>query len=186
MLRQRGNMPKVSLRSALGVPAIHTLHDRSVRGLRVSLAVPDARSALVGEFRERISGVVLNPGRAWDLVGTYWASLYLVSPRFVDLLIAAGATGWKPRTVDIPGSPDLPPLALLTVTGRCGRLLPGGEGGRPPFGVFLDPSTWDGSDVFVADGDGAILLTGDLASRLRSARLSNVNIEPAGIEPWSA
>ena len=48
--------------------------------------------------------------------------------------------------------------------------------------MFLDPLEWDGSDVFMPSNSGVVLLGARAAAVVRSARLRNVQLEPAHYE----
>jgi hypothetical protein len=81
----------------LEVTDIRRLVGGSYGGLRVSLTGEGitARGLLTGEFGgQPLVGVVRRPGRPGDLVGTFWAGVYLVSERFRRSLIDLGASGW--------------------------------------------------------------------------------------------
>jgi hypothetical protein len=98
--------------------------------------------------------------RPADVVFTTYARPMLISERVLDLLTAAGVTGWGsiPCTLwDKHG--DEWQYYLLTVRGRCGPIIgsksskfyeqmPGGVFPRWR-GFYFDVDTWDGSDIFV-------------------------------------
>jgi len=136
----------------------------SYRGLRVSLrgAGITARGLLTGDFGgQPLVGVVHQPGRPRDLVGTYWAGVYLVSERFRRSMSDLGATGWFTTPVHVEGVPSQ--LWLLSISGRCGPLF--GVGGDPypsgpDIGTFIDPAWWDGADFFMADNNNSIHVVG--------------------------
>lgn len=160
-----------------------------VRGLWARLDIGDAdpRRLLRGE-------VAPPPMRAWritsgrpaDIVGTTQAVLTLVSQRFRDTLTSLGMTGWTSLAVALDGSlPD--DLTLLVVTGRCGPVYSARRNpvpGVPPLGDFIDPRNWDGSDLFVGDGLAEVFVAPDRVPDLRRARLRNLRIEPAALEPF--
>jgi hypothetical protein len=162
------------------------LTECSVSGLRVAIerSVPDARSALRGlDVPAVIEGTVGHPGSMKDLVGTYYVALHLISRRFVDVLIAAQATGWYVTPVSVrDGKYD---LSLLVITGRAGsvvRASPDSKIAGSAFGSYLSGADWDGTDFMVPDNEERILVAPRLVAVLSNARLSNVCLEPAGLE----
>lgn len=180
-------MGSVSTSRQLEVTKVQTLEEASFRGLRVSIRGEGitAHSLLTGDFGSRsLVGTVRQPGRVRDLLGTYWAGVYLVTEHFRQSVGDLGATGWFTTPVRIEGIES--PLSLLSVTGRCGSMFGvGGEpiAGAPEIGTFIDPLRWDGSDLFMPDNNNSILVLGSTAESLQELRLSNVAFESAGLEP---
>jgi len=125
-----------------------------------------------------LRGVVRDRGLVGDLIPTYWAAVFTVTLRLVDVLRASSLTGWRTLPVTVPG-PRLPPIFLLQVCGRCGPIR--GASGRS-VGLFLDPRTWDGSDLFLPENEDRILMTARCADALSVARLKNVELSLAGLE----
>jgi hypothetical protein len=121
------------------------------------------------------------------VVGTYYAQLLLVGPRFIDVLVAHALTGWKATPVVAPQLRV--ELFLLSGTGTCGPILRASAGkpvGGFSFGRFIDGTLWDGSDLFVPDNED-VLLVGPAAQRiLQAARLTNLDLPGAGLEPMPA
>jgi hypothetical protein len=162
--------------------------NRSSGGLRLSVKSggADGGQLLRGDFIDKPRGVVLQPGKARDLVDTFWGSVFLMSERMVAELAKVRLTGRTARHVDIPESPELPPLSLLTVTGRSGSAYSRtglNVAGLPEFGWFLDPRQWDGSDFFVPENLNGVFLASAAAASVRTMRLSNVRLDPANFEP---
>jgi hypothetical protein len=155
-------------------------------GLRVSVAgsLPEPGPALRGVLpAEPLHAQPRQVGEVHDIVGTFDGVLFLIGPAFVDALRAFGATGWNAIPVDVTGiTAD---LSLLVASGRVGPVLRASENepiGGFTFGRFLATDWWDGSDVFVPDNQNAILITDELATHLRERRLTNLELEPAGLE----
>jgi len=171
----------------LEVTDIRRLEGRSLGGLRVSLTGEGitARRLLTGDLGgQPLVGVVRQPGRPGDLVGTYWAGVYLVSEHFRRSISDLGASGWFTTPVQVKGVQSQ--LWLLSISGRCGPLF--GVGGDPypsgpDVGTFIDPARWDGADFFMADNNNSIHVVGSTAERIHELRLSNVVLESAGLEP---
>jgi hypothetical protein len=98
-----------------------------------------------------------------DYVGATFATIRLVSQRLLDLLNREGFTGWSSYPVRLYGKDDEPPpgYAGLAIRGRSGpidvsRSVAGekvGPGGSVPIwrGLYFDPATWDGSDIFAPE-----------------------------------
>jgi hypothetical protein len=180
----------VSTSERLDVERVQRLRHRHQDTLRVQVQLPgdaspvDALTDRAGEGPLR--GRALEPGKAYDLVPSYNAALWLVSDRFKEALEGSPLTGWKLRPVEVEGDGVPPRLWLLMATGRSGPVYRGGSDerpGLPRFGRFLDPAEWDGSDFFVPPGSGGLLASARAAEQLEEAGLSNVTFEPAGLEP---
>jgi hypothetical protein len=178
----------MSTSEALDVTMVHTLQAREHRGLQVDLLTNHSAEDLVrGRFRESgFNGVVREGGKLTDLVSTFWAAVFLLSDRFKDALEQHRFSGYRTLPISITGYAGRTTLWLLTVSGACGRLygvdgdpLPGGGG----IGNFLDPTQWDGSDLFVADNHNAIFMTPRCADVLGTAGLSNLELRQEGLEP---
>ncbi len=157
--------------------------------LRLDILVPnsvDSRSLLSAEYRGALPlpAAVGQRGRLGDLVGTFWATVYLVSDRFKEVLEGAALSGWTTFPV-APRERLESGLWLLGVTGRCGPVY-GVDGvaraGLDPVGQYLDPDEWDGADVFLPRNRNVVLLTPEAGRVLGRARLMNVDLEPGGLE----
>jgi hypothetical protein len=141
---------------------------------------------LTGNFESQALVVtVRRPGRVRDLVGTYWAGVYLVSEHFRHSVSGLGASGWSTTPVRVEDIESR--LWLLSITGRCGPLRGvGGEPikGGPKVGTFIDPAGWDGTDFFMAENNNAIFVLGSTADRVQHLHLSNIAFEPSGLQPY--
>jgi hypothetical protein len=96
-----------------------------------------------------------------DFAPTSWAGLFTVSPKVQRALTRGGFSGWStfPICVEGPMAESLAGYAGLAVTGRSGpiddslsaRILRPGPSGRPAphrLGLYPEPDSWDGSDIF--------------------------------------
>jgi hypothetical protein len=134
-----------------------------------------------------LTGVVVQRGPVGDLIGTSWANLYVVTSRVVQVLEQSDLTGWMTYPVAVAaGMEEAVGVWLLAVSGRSGSVY--GVGGAPrldvdTLGQYLDPTEWDGSDLFVPANQQVILLTAQAAHALDAARLRNLVVDPAGLEP---
>jgi hypothetical protein len=176
----------------LGVAELKQLQLRSHEWLRLDLEVgSNVRPAqlLRGENVgiAEISAAVKQSGPVGDLIGTFWATVYVITSRFRDALEKSEINGWRahPITLRSPRQIDSE-VSLLVVTGRAGPVF--GAGGivredLDPVGQYLDINDWDGSEIFVPANRNVILLTERAAQALQAARLRNVVLEPAGFIP---
>jgi len=128
--------------------------------------------------------------RAYDVLGST-ILLYLVSQRFCTALRAAGVTGWDSLPVDTGPFEAITGYEVLRVLGRCGpvdnskseRVIlpsPVPKGAAMPGwrGLYFDPSSWDGSDIFGPRATGQIFVTKKAAGVIRRMKQSNVRLEP--------
>lgn len=172
----------------LDVEHVQTLVEASFQGLRISVTGGGvtSRDLLTGNFESQaLVPTVRRPGRVRDLVGTYWAGVYLVSEHFRRSVTRLGASGWSTSPVPVEGI-DFP-LGLLSITGTCGSVRGvGGEPieGGPTFGTFIDPAEWDGTDFFMAENSNAIFVLGSTAKSIHRLHLSNVAFESSGLQPY--
>ena len=131
---------------------------------------------------------------AYDVVGTTFAAVKLFSKRFFDALSANGVTGWRTFEAQIEGAGEQvrDSYTGLVVTGRCGRLqphrsstvigLPAAPGGKPKqlyVGLFFDPDSWDGSDMFLPSGTALTFVTQRVKYVLEAAAVSNLSLTSA-------
>jgi hypothetical protein len=124
-----------------------------------------------------------------DLVGTTYAGLKLVSERFVGTLRDHGFTGWTtfPARVALKDGTELQGYSGLAVAGRCGPIddglsqkimlpspVPGGRSAPGLRGLCFPPDSWDGSDLFVAQGFIGIFMTEPVKDALKASAITNV------------
>jgi hypothetical protein len=135
------------------------------------------RTALTGATNMPFPVAQADPtGDVGDLIGTYWAALFLASRAFIRVLSSSSLTGWQTVKITVDGNPAVHGVALLQVVGRCG---PVNETG---LGRTLDLRSWDGSDLFVPANESSIFLSARAVDILRGAGLRNVEIETDGVE----
>ncbi len=126
--------------------------------------------------------------RAHRLMDIVWAvSRPLLSPRAIQALEQAGASGWSKREV-LP-SPDVSRVSeyrALIVVGRGGEVGPcvgcseverETENAWLTKGWCLDRSEWDGSDLWVQrNGACLLIVSARVAGAFRRARISGVRL----------
>jgi hypothetical protein len=125
-----------------------------------------------------------------DFIRTTLATPFIISDRVVEILKAGGFSGWRTYPIDLfdKGGVRIPGYHGLAVHGRCGpvddsrsvkldKILPGGIFPRW-YGLFFDPATWDGSDVFMTSSDQAWVFVVEAVKRaFERAQVTNVRFE---------
>jgi hypothetical protein len=131
-------------------------------------------------------------GRLADLIGTTHAVLFLISDRVVEVLRRIDATGWATYPVTVQGKDGALVAGYqgLAVDGRAGPEVPSasadvtyhaGAGVRPfpaRLGIFFDPATWDGRDVFLIRGAARVIVTERVRAALEAAKITNAEFKP--------
>jgi hypothetical protein len=178
--------------SNLDVTQVRVLGLAHHNWMRVDVAPSDGvkgNELLSGEYRGPLplTALVREAGPIGDLIGTFWANVFLMSDRLSKAMQELRLSGWRSLPVSVKGDPDLDNrLALLAVTGRAGPVYGAGGQTRPgvdAIGQYLDPGESDGSDVFLPANRRSILLTGAAAEKIARLGLRNVDLQPAGLEP---
>jgi hypothetical protein len=124
---------------------------------------PQSDAVHVVGFADEVSDV-------GDVVATGWASLVLISPATQAAL--APFVGWN--AVPVVGSePRLRGYALLGITGRVGPVTRPDSG----LGMFLNPTTWDGSDIFKPENRRGVWMIERVARSLSAKKLSGLEVE---------
>jgi hypothetical protein len=122
-----------------------------------------------------------------------WTTLgfpVLVSEKMVELLRSAGASGWSavPLQLYDKKNQHVGSHHYVCIHGRCGpldedrsaqlpRIYPGGV--FPILrGLYFDPATWDGSDIFVPGKTAFILVVDRVKEVFEQADVKNVTFTP--------
>lgn len=127
-----------------------------------------------------------------DLLDTTWAVLEVVSPRVLQALEGAGATGYRPVPVVIERDGGaVEGYAVLSVVGRSGALdwaaarletrpppVPQGQPVTMRVGPRIDPAAWDGSDVFLPGDSLVACVTQKVKDALDAAGVTGVHLTP--------
>jgi hypothetical protein len=133
----------------------------------------------------------MGSSRPGDIVWTTLAVPVLLSERIVGLLREGQFTGWDVVPVELQDKTGgtLPTYYFLRVRGRCGpidnersvkfdKIMPGGVFPRWR-GLYFDPSTWDGCDVFTSASDIAwVFVVEAVKSAFEKAKVKNVLFTP--------
>jgi hypothetical protein len=127
--------------------------------------------------------------RPADVMGTTLLSLRLVSQRFADLLLDNRFTGWHTHPVNLYDKKgnSIEGYQCLVVTGRAGPIdrsrshirldpppVPQGAPTYVEVGMYYDPDSWDGSDIFIPQSTTAICVAERVKDAVEKAGLTNV------------
>jgi hypothetical protein len=131
--------------------------------------------------------------KLFDMMGSGFASLLLMSARAIQILRDGGFTGWRSFPVEIEGKKGqrVEGYEGLVITGRCGPVnwsrgkhvrkpppVPRGQGYDAWVGMYFDPASWDGFDVFLPEGTTYITVTETVKLAFERARITNCEFEP--------
>jgi hypothetical protein len=127
-------------------------------------------------------------GVAPDFLPTNTFDIRLVSERWVQVMSSAQTTGWEVREVNLSGSTskvDSAKYVALIIHGRCGPLSPPivafkhwpnelSPETRVTLPAQIDPSQWDGSDLFMSDLHAYLFCTPRVKRIAEEAGLTNM------------
>ena len=131
--------------------------------------------------------------KVFDCVYTTFVTLVLVSNRVVDLFARNEFTGWSVYPVEIYGHKGERLLGYhgLSVTGRAGPLdsslsepwmfpapTPQGKPHKGLKGLYFQPETWDGSDIFCPEGTAYKVVTERVKKAIEQNEITNVYFRP--------
>lgn len=150
------------------------------------------RKLLRGEMRPReaIEFRWDSGSKPQDLMGETYGGLLLVSERFIDTLLEERVTGWgvyPVRLYDKAGF-KLSGYHDLAVSGRAGSIdwtksriellpppVPQGKAMYAEIGMYFEPETWDGSDIFIPEGTSAVCAVDRVKRALQRRKLTNLH-----------
>ena len=125
-----------------------------------------------------------------DVLGIGYATLYLISDRFREVLEKNDFTGWKcfPVKIFTKKGEEVPGYQGFSVTGRAGKIewekseivyteAPTGKQVANYKGVYVDLEKWDGSDIFIPDKWFGIVMTKEVRDALLAAKITNIRFE---------
>lgn len=142
------------------------------------------------------AGLWIGASKEPDILWSGLAHPVAISARLEDALAASGITGWSsvPYTVEINGRLEKTSYRLWSIHGRCGpidssrsvireREFPGG---RFPMvvGRYFEPSSWDGSDLFLSPSDTLLYVTRKTVDLM--TRLSVNGVGFTSLDLWEA
>jgi hypothetical protein len=122
---------------------------------------------------------------AMDLVGTTYSSRVLLSDRIIAALNAANLRGFLAYPCHIFGKDgnEIAGYRGFSVTGRCGppddsqldnsKELQGNQFAKVK-GLYFDPKTWDGSDIFLVQNTRHICVTQAVYDTVQALNPSNI------------
>lgn len=154
---------------------------------------------------------IVNPSfgkKFWDVVSAGYGLLYAFSEKVVKLLQANNITGCRFYPITINDHKDLN-YYLLSVTGRCGTfdiskskvietieypesviqnsdiVIPKGKFSIMK-GFHFPLESWDGSDFFIPEGGGDIIVTERVKILLEKHKVTNVVMENIKDMVWNS
>ena len=163
-------------------------HARAFRGTTELLEV-EPFALTRGDFRPRKPLVFVHHmgGKVpTDIIWTGHVVIHLFADRVVELMRREGFTGWSTYPVEVRGKDGtvFPGYHGMSFPGRCGPIenarstivheqMPGGVF---PFhkGMFFDPDTWDGSDLFMPASYVGVFVTEAVKQAFEKAKVKNV------------
>lgn len=141
-------------------------------------------------FREPVHFGYAMGGKPRDVIGATSAGFTLVSPKFFGVLEENEFSGWESYAVEITDKAGEPIEGYrgLLVRGRCGpidfkrsvlaadeHLTPNDTLARV-VGLYFDPDTWDGSDIFMPAAPGHYpIVTEEVKRALARAKVTNID-----------
>lgn len=126
-----------------------------------------------------------------DVIWTGFVAVVLLSDPLVDVLRGEAFSGWTtyPAEVYDKRSKKLPKYHGLAVTGRAGPIdntrservwrgpyFPGGPKVEQYVGLYFQYDRWDGSDIFLPEGSGWIVVTERVKDVLDSLDIPNIKL----------
>jgi len=167
------------------------------RAFRVDLGV-DTREDAFGLTRAEVrpshplsAEWAMGQAKPLEVIRTTFAAPIIIADAVVQLLRTEGFTGWSLYDVAVRGKQGqpIPGYHGFSVTGRCGNIdwAQGVEVLRiyparvsPVWkGLFFDPESWDGSDVFMpAERVGYVFVVEEVKKAFEQAKIRNVDFTP--------
>lgn len=172
---------------------LYTLDDAFVYGTLRASADEDLDSIVIHRAEKLPSKPVVfrhfMGGRPRDLVGS-GDILHIMSERVISILRAGPFTGWTTYPIELYGKKGerIEGYHGFAVTGRCGRIqwrkgkkvrkpapVPGGQPYDAWVGMYFNPKSWDGSDIFVPKGMTCTIMTEPVMQALAKAKVTNID-----------
>ena len=126
-----------------------------------------------------------------DVVWTTLVQPVLISNRVADIFRQGAFTGWTTYRVELYDKKGVrvPDYHGLAVTGRCGAIdrsrsrkvrhpiMPGTLPANFWRGLFFKDDWWDGSDIFLPEGTGFIIVVERVKNALESLNIPNIKFD---------
>ena len=131
-------------------------------------------------------------GKPRDLVATAYGTVDLLSDRVIQIFRDGGYTGWTTFPVEVYGKHGerIEGYHGFAVTGRCGPIVwsKGKKVRKPPpvpwgqsydawVGMYFDPDSWDGSDIFLPEACASTIVVEKVMLALTKAKVTNIKFE---------
>ena len=156
------------------------------------LDVPGERSLALGEIDPPGELRYEHAGgrRFMDVVNSNSGMLMLLSARLCEAMTPF--SGWRPLPAVIVATDgsERDDYVVLCVEGRSGPIddalservtlpppVPGAPGGPGLRGLYFEPDTWDGSDVFAPEGTTLTFMTQDVSRAIERLKPTNTLIQ---------
>jgi len=165
---------------------LYILNDKNVRGSALAYNV-DKTDMETGKLNFRFSNSFGN--KYYDLI-FYRVSSFLFSSKIINLLLANNITGWKAYPAIIYDKKDniIDGYSLFEVIGKCNAIdwnksekfkkqfVPNAPFADMLRGIYPDLSTWDGSDIFMAEDKLFLFVTEKVKGVFTKNKITNVEI----------
>ena len=131
--------------------------------------------------------------KPYDLVGSGWAIFHLFSSKIINILVENHITGWKIYPCELYGLDGkmIEGYSIFSVTGRCAPIdwtksekfikdpyIIGGGAADMIRGIYFGLDSWDGSDIFTAEGGTAFtFVTQKVRDLLIKNKVTNILLE---------
>jgi hypothetical protein len=127
--------------------------------------------------------------KAYDLIGSGYAGLDIFSNRILKTLTEHKISGWKSYPCEIRDRDNniIEGYSIFSVTGRCGEIdyskskkimiQPFSPQGKPVEGIrglYFDPNSWDGMDIFTPNNTKLTFITEKVKNLFEKNRFTNI------------
>ena len=144
---------------------------------------------------ELTSPIIFYPNigkKANDLIGSGYAGLNLFSSKITSMLMEHYITGWKTYPCEIYdwNSNKIEGYTIFSITGRCGildfsksekvmmpPLGPKGKSIEGLKGLYFEPDSWDGADIFTPEGTKLIFVKEKVKKLFEENSITNITFK---------
>ena len=139
--------------------------------------------------KDKVVYTYLQGKKPYDIIGCSFPHLNIISKNFYELLKDNRVSGWDSYPVEVlkKGKVLLNDYYGLSIKGKCGPILdeksnqmlmppkvPSATSYYAYVGLYFDPNTWDGSDIFCPEGSYHIFVTEKVKNLIEQAGITNV------------